>query len=213
MQMCICGWYWRYDLHQTLSRLGGEHEDIWVIANGAPGDGNDILHFAGDNLLRGVKIVFRENSSLEWGAYNYFLKYFYDWDSDVLFCHDDTAINEDAREESVEIFEEIRDIRLNIRYDFAYIFGSEAEMINNRGRHPYGRHGRSFFASAEFLRELGDFPTPEIDAADPHQLNNGILAFDERLREIQERRPDLNLINTYILKGWINGRRGVLPND
>ena len=123
---------------------------IHVVANKTWGD-NDVPE--------GIPVTKRENTGLEWGAYDFYLKNIWDGESDVLFSHDDIrykpVIKNYTMVSPVRIFDTIR----NLDFDQIYFFTSLTQAEQN-----YYIHGRSFKCSARFLTELknhGGFPYDE----------------------------------------------------
>lgn len=123
MQICVCGWHYYPGFYETLSKIK-ERYKIIIIA-----------HRAGNTS--GLPCVMIENIGLEWGAYSFFLKHYWDERSGVLFMHDDTDIR-------LEFFAELS----SISHDLAFVFENEQDFQKSYS------HGRAFFTSARFLTVL-----------------------------------------------------------
>lgn len=145
LNICVCGWYfekfdsWYMNLHRIKDKY-----PVFVVCN-RKDDYQDIF-----DLPHAV----RENTGLEWGAYNYYLMNV--WESGpVLFCHDDIVLNPVVVNGEILPPEWIFDKIANSQVDQAYIFGSRSEDVEN-----YGQHGRMVLISENFLRsakEMGGF--------------------------------------------------------
>ena len=145
MNICVVGWYLEKfdDFYASLSRIMDKH-NVFVVANRR------------DNFLDDMAIpyVVRENTGLEWGAYNHYLMNIWPG-GDTLFCHDDIGLNPIVDNVEIRPPEWIFDRIAQCGVDQAYIFGSRHEDVEN-----YGQHGRMVFMSDAFLRkamEMGGF--------------------------------------------------------
>ena len=127
LQICICGWYFFPDLFKQISRLPRDQFDTLVVAHRS-------------RHTFGLKGVTHENRGLEFGAYCYYLMHHWDKESNLLFLHDDIAVNSN-------FFEQVA----AIPFDQAYIFKNEASFKENLV------HGRAIFATAAFLSHVVQF--------------------------------------------------------
>jgi len=152
MKICVCGWYLLPDFLDMLS-LVHEKYPVHIVSHtkriGSVGPG--------------VPFCYTENIGLEWGAYDHYLKIHWDGESDVLFTHDDTMVEDPG------VFDEIA----GLDWDQAYIFKSPEEEKNNGGK-----HGRAVFMSARFLEFVKNYSCdcPQSqDRPDLHHNHGSIL--------------------------------------
>lgn len=146
MSICICGWYfekfdpWYMSLHRVKDKY-----PVFVVANRQ------------DPFLEICDLPFevRENTGLEWGAYNHYLMNKWPGEGGVLFAHDDIVLNSVIVNGEVLPPEWILGKIAECGVDQAYIFGSRAEDVEN-----HGQHGRMVYMSEGFLtkaKETGGF--------------------------------------------------------
>lgn len=140
LNICVCGWYLEeysefYRNLQTLNKIYPVH----------------IVSHKDSDYLKTLDLPYtvRENTGLEWGAYNHYLMNIWDGQSDVLFCHDDITMNPTAIEGHIYPPEFLISKIAELKVDQAYIFGSRHEEVEN-----YGKHGRMIFMSKEFLTRI-----------------------------------------------------------
>lgn len=159
MQICIAGWYYR---PRFLDAVKASGYPTFVVQ-----------HREGDR--RGLPGELYENLGLEFGAYRQYVNNHWDWESDVLFIHDDAEVM-DAR-----AFRDIETLNA-IGVDQAYIFEDEQnEMING------GAHGRAIWMRGSVLRKIADdFPADMTNQGTNVGLvaQRGILAFHERIKNL-----------------------------
>jgi hypothetical protein len=121
MKICVVGWHYNKQFYEVLKEISTKYE-VFVVAH----RDNDILH-AFDHHIR-------ENTGLEFGAYDWYLKNKWDKQSSVFFIHDDTEALPVA-------FDYVANLDL-CNVDQAYINFDE------------GGHGRAIFISAALLTYL-----------------------------------------------------------
>lgn len=186
MLICVAGWYLGQfdDFYAVMHRLHKKHP-VFVVSNRE----NDYLS------TLDLPYIVRENTGLEWGAYNWFLMHKWDGQSPVLFLHDDIIFNPYAVNGEIHPPEWLFDQIANLKVDQAYIFKNKTEDSVN-----YGRHGRMVFMGAELLgkaKAIGGFwydkkntgytegSRPELrEKTGCYGYNAGILAFHEQARTI-----------------------------
>lgn len=142
LNICVCGWYLdEYDdFYMSLHRLHKKYP-VFVVSNKASAYLETI----------DLPYIVRENTGLEWGAYNHYLMNVWDGEGDVLFCHDDITLNPTAVEGHIFPPEYLFDKIAELKVDQAYIFGSRHEDVEN-----YGKHGRMVFMGRDFLQRVKD---------------------------------------------------------
>ena len=131
MNICIAGWYLEEfeDFYKNIKSVKDKF-NVFIVSNKK------------SSFLEklGLPYCVRENTGLEWGAYNHYLMNI--WESgDTLFCHDDIVLGE------------IPEIETD--FDQAYIFNNRQEMIEN-----LGMHGRMVYMTDSFLskaKKIGGF--------------------------------------------------------
>ncbi len=140
LDICVCGWYLdKYDdFYMSLHRLNGKYP-VFVVSNRE------------SDYLNNIDLPFaiRENTGLEWGAYNHFLMNVWKGENGVLFCHDDITLNPTAVEGAIHPPEYLFDRIAELKVDQAYIFGSRHEDVEN-----YGKHGRMVYMGRDFLKRV-----------------------------------------------------------
>ena len=123
MNICVAGWYLEQfeDFYEQIKQIECK---VFIVSNRE------------SDFLKKLNLPYcvRENTGLEWGAYNHYLMNIWEGD-DTLFCHDDIILNESIKP-------------IETDYDQAYIFNNRAEYIKNGGM-----HGRMVFMSDLFLQE------------------------------------------------------------
>ena len=139
LKICVCGWYLEeFDsFYMSLHRLK-ELYPVHVVSNKE----SDYLN------VMDLPYTVRENTGLEWGAYNQYLMEIWDNESNVLFCHDDIELNPVVENDQIMPPEYIFDRFNQCNVDQAYVFGSRAEDVEN-----HGQHGRMVYMSASFLKK------------------------------------------------------------
>ena len=124
MNICVAGWYLEQfkDFYEQLKQTECE---VFIVSNRK------------SDFLKKLNLPYcvRENTGLEWGAYNHYLMKVWEG-GDTLFCHDDIVLNEPIKP-------------IETDYDQAYIFNNGAEYIENAGM-----HGRMVFMSDSFMQEV-----------------------------------------------------------
>ena len=130
MSICVAGWYFFPKLLETLKKVQKKYP-VHIVSHS-----EDPKHI---KIMESTKLLYTIilNEGLEWGVYDYYLKYIWDNKSDVLFMHDDVEIKD------IKVFDKIR----NLDFDQCYIFKSMEENKNNGGK-----HGRGIFMSKKFLK-------------------------------------------------------------
>jgi hypothetical protein len=121
MKICVCGWYFNPEFMRQLELVHKKYPVVVVSHRNRP--------------IR-LPHVYIPNVGLEWGAYNYYLKYIYDGKGKVLFTHDDNDV------EDVSVFDELAKCDL----DVGFVFRNEAEA-----EWAFDRHGRAIVMSEKFL--------------------------------------------------------------
>ena len=156
MKLCIVGWYFYESLYDSLKEVNEKYE-VMIIS-----------HKNEKEILESLDLpyVIIDNIGLEFGCYDYYLKNYWDGESDILFMHDDAQISD------IQVFDRIPALK-DDNIDQAYIFKSKAEEQNNGGK-----HGRSLFMSAKLLGFMLNytFETEESkDHVDNHHNKGEIL--------------------------------------
>src|SRR5574343_2002076 len=101
MKICVCGWNFNPEFMRQLELVHKKYPVVVVSHRNRP--------------IR-LPHVYIPNVGLEWGAYNYYLKYIYDGKGKVLFTHDDNDV------EDVGVFDELAKCEL----DAGFVFRNEA---------------------------------------------------------------------------------------
>jgi hypothetical protein len=196
MRICVCGWYFRPGFYRTLAAVN-ERFPVTVVGN-RPGP------------TRGLPIVVRDNTGLEWGAFSHYLTAVWDGKSDVLFMHDDA-------EAAPAFFDEMAAATT----DQAFVFRDRSEF-----EQAYS-HGRAFVASASFLTLLGEHGGIWYDAGNRGFVaagpswsetpppgcsdhNAGIRAFTTTVCELGARTPGLRVNEQLYSTNIRLGMRGVV---
>lgn len=121
MKICVCGWYFNEGFMRDLERVHKKYPVVVVSHRNKP--------------IR-LPHVYIPNVGLEWGAYNYYLKYIYDGKDKVFFTHDDNDI------EDIGVFDELAKCDLDV--GFVFRNADESEWA-------FERHGRAIVMSEKFL--------------------------------------------------------------
>jgi len=79
MEICVVGWHYEPSIYETLSAVRKEYP-VTVIAH----------RESSVPISFDVPSILRENTGLEFGAYDYYLRNVWDGSSDVFFLHDDS---------------------------------------------------------------------------------------------------------------------------
>jgi hypothetical protein len=102
--------------------------------------------------LYDIPFLIRENTGLEFGAYDTFLKKIWDG-GDILFCHDDIEFSAGVCRD-FQVFPGWKIMMHNVMTftcDAAFIFTGRGDDVKN-----CGMHGRMFYVSASLARKLLD---------------------------------------------------------
>jgi len=176
--ICVCGWYLKeYDeFYMMLHKLHHkENIPVYIVSN------------KNDPFLNDMDLPYslRDNTGLEFGAYDYYLKNIWDEKSDVLFMHDDIVIHPFIRKFEILPPERIFDHFKNMDIDHAYIFNSRAGDVENDGK-----HGRMFYMSAKILRHIKEdggfyYDDGNNGGTMTKHYNVGIEMFDKKLSLVQ----------------------------
>lgn len=156
MKICVCGWYYYDEFYKSLGEIRDKY-DVTIIAHN---DNKDKLD------TYGIPYIIKENVGLEFGAYDYYLKNVWDRESSVLFIHDDAAIKD------LIAFDKVAELDSQ-GIDQAYIFKSEAEQVNNGGK-----HGRAIFISKKLLTFMVQYECKceqSVDHYDSHNPDTVLL--------------------------------------
>jgi hypothetical protein len=157
MNICVVGWYLYDDLYKILREVNKIHK-VSIISH----------KYEPDKLQSfNVDYVIKENVGLEFGAYDYYLKKYWNKKSNVLFMHDDVHITD------INVFDRIEKEMTEKGIDQSYLFKNKEEENNNGGK-----HGRSIFMSAKLLNFMLNykFKTEESeDHVDIHHNKGTIL--------------------------------------
>jgi len=141
-----------------------EDHNIWIVAN------------RWDERLPAWDLNFttRDNTGLEWGAYNHFLMKLWEG-GNTLYCHDDLLLlpimsSDDELLESSHVFSKFNGMEM----DQAYIFQSRRDDVVN-----WGKHGRMVYMSDDFQQVIKDQGGFWFD-----ERNNGYISGENKhLRE------------------------------
>ena len=174
MNICVAGWYFeKFDeFYASLYRIKENH-NIHIVANRH----SDFLEIAD------LPYTVRENTGLEWGAYNHYLMNIWEG-GPTLFTHDDVILGpvlEDYEFKPPEfLFDRIADASI----DQGYVFSSRREDVVN-----YGQHGRMIFMSDSFLnkaKQSGGFWFDDTNTGNTEtgDYNAGINRFREQTVKI-----------------------------
>lgn len=209
MKICVCGWYYFDSIYRDLEEVNKTYP-VFIVAHKP------------DPKLNGFEWKERENTGLEWGAYDWYLKNEWDGESDILFMHDDVRMRPIFSEyETVPVTQIFRAIeKLADEYDQVYIFRSLDEKKKN-----FGLHGRAFLATARLLRYLLDNhdgiwydadntghtmgPTPEWCK----HYNEADYRFRDVLIKIDTLETGMSLNNSIILPPFDCARRGKFEEE
>lgn len=175
MRICVCGWYLeKFDkFYMNLHRIKNKYP-IHVVSN-KQSDYLDTID---------LPYTVRENTGLEWGAYNYYLMNIWNGIDSVLFCHDDielspVVVNDELKEPEF-LFDRIAETEV----DQAYIFSTRHEDVEN-----HSQHGRMVYMSQDFLlaaKQMGGFYYDKDNKGDVETpgYNAGINAFNDQVKRI-----------------------------
>jgi SAM-dependent methyltransferase len=185
MSVCVCGWYLdRFDdTYMVLHRVNKRHP-VHVVSNRQ------------SDYLKTIDLPYtvRENTGLEWGAYNHYLMHIWDGTSNVLFMHDDITFSPWVSDSTIIPPEVLFDSIAAMKVDQCYIFSSREDDVENRSQ-----HGRMVFMSHRFLakaKEMGGFwyddknagytngDQKKSDAMGCRAYNAGIIAFHNQAQTI-----------------------------
>lgn len=150
MKICICGWYYYEDFYKKINLVKDKYE-VMIVAHRDD-------KFKLDSI--GLPYIIKENIGLEFGAYDYYLKNIWDKESSVLFMHDDVAIKDIIAFDKIAKLEEDG-------VDQAYIFKSEAEQVNNGGK-----HGRAIYISKKLLSFMLNYKCNCEESKDHYDSHN-----------------------------------------
>jgi len=143
MKVCVCGWYFPDETYMSFWRINQDHP-VHIVCNQY------------DERLPDWDLDFttRDNSGLEWGAYNHYLMNIWDGD-DVLFCHDDIEFGPAAVKANGELSIAPGEIVVD---GIAAGFGDQSYIFTNRRMdvENYGKHGRMLRMSEALLRRAYD---------------------------------------------------------
>ena len=204
MKICVCGWYFNHEYMKQLEAVYRRYPSVVVSHRNRP-----------------VRLphVYIPNVGLEWGAYDYYLKYIYDGKGKVFFTHDDNEA------EDLGVFDDIEKCDL----DVGFVFRNEDEA-----EWAFHRHGRAVVMSERFLnfckKEKFKLVTDDGDKYVQHgfwydkgnlgyigddkkrNCNSGIEHFAAFLKFLEER-PDngfkFGVFCTDKLKLGFRGERGI----
>lgn len=130
------------------------------------------------------------NFGLEFHMYDNFIRWKYDWESNVIFCHDDIKflpiLKNNEIISPVQIFRTIETI-FN-KYDQAYVFNNEREARFNMFK-----HGRMICMSKNLCNwfrkkhiRFDSFNSGQIIPGSEINYNNGIEWFDQDLLKARQ---------------------------
>jgi len=209
MKIAVCGWYFHEKLYASLWRVNQKYP-VFIIAHGD----HELLKICD------LPYMVKENKGLEWGAYNYYIKNIWDENDSVLFMHDDMELLPFVKDYEIIPPEFVFNFLSKIECDQAYIFQTRRDEVLN-----FGHHGRMVFMSERLLRILkrqGDLPFDKNNEGytgqdrKPENVkfhNYGIMAIDEKFREIQESRPGWKLLQKIYAPSIDMGYRGKFGNQ
>jgi hypothetical protein len=119
MKVCVTGWYYNKPFLEVLSKV---KYPVTIVGNR-------------DNpAIKNFNHVLRDNTGLEFGAYDHYIKNCYDGNDSVLFIHDDVECTLDS-------FKDIAGLD-HCNIDQAYINFDE------------GGHGRAIYCSSRLIKHL-----------------------------------------------------------
>lgn len=127
MKICVCGWYYEPRLMDVLREVNSRYP-VTIIAHKPP-----------EKSVVGLQVVETANVGLEFGAYDHYLKQYWDGENSVLFMHDDVDIVDASAFDNLAA----------IAHDQAFVFRDEAD-----GKANQNFHGRMFFCSEKFLKAI-----------------------------------------------------------
>jgi len=142
MNICVAGWYFKQfdDFYLALMRISYRYP-VYVVANRE----DDYLK------IMGLPYCSRENTGLEWGAYNHYLMNIWDDESNVLFCHDDIILHPLGIDYEIHPGEKVFEKIAQLPHDQAYIFQDRRQDAVN-----HSMHGRMIFMSPRLLEKFKD---------------------------------------------------------
>jgi SAM-dependent methyltransferase len=137
MSVCVCGWYLdRFDDSYMVLHRVNKRYPVHVVSN------------RDSDYLKTIDLPYtvRENTGLEWGAYNHYLMHIWDGASNVLFMHDDITFSPWVADSTIMPPELLFDNIAAMNVDQCYIFSSREDDVESRSQ-----HGRMVFMSGRFL--------------------------------------------------------------
>jgi len=209
MKICVCGWYYMDSIYRDFEEVNKTYP-VFVVAHKE------------DEKLAGFDHYVRENTGLEWGAYDWYLKNEWDGESDVLFMHDDVRMRPTFCEYDtvpvIQVFKAVENLAKE--YDQVYIFRSMQEKKEN-----FGLHGRALLCSARFLQYLLDNedgiwndvdntghtmgPTPDWCK----HYNEADYKFRDTLTKIDALETGMSLNNIVLISPFDCARRGKFEEE
>jgi len=204
MKICVCGWYFNEKFYASLWRVNHKYP-VFIMAH----KDHEMLKICD------LPYMVIENKGLEWGAYNHYIKNIWDEKDSVLFMHDDMDLLPFVKNYEITPSELVFNFLSEISSDQAYIFQNRREDVLN-----YGRHGRMIFMSERLLfllKKDKDLPFDHNnngyvgEGEKPENVkfhNFGIMAIDEKFKEIQEQRPGWKLQQKLYFPSIDMGYRG-----
>jgi hypothetical protein len=133
MRVCVCGWYWTDEIHESLLRVNRDYP-VFVVFHKQP-DSCELPHTVIQNI------------GLEWHTYNEYLHYFWPGVDDVVFMHDDIEFAP-FLDKNYEVQEGEKALAglVGLACDQAYVFPDHEYSAVN-----FGKHGRMVWMSRRFL--------------------------------------------------------------
>lgn len=200
MNICVCGWYYYPGFYKQLTKAKDLYP-VYVVCNKE------------SKRVNGLPHTIRENTGLDWGAYNYYLENVWDHKSPVLFMQDDVKVD------SITVFIQIEGLQKDKSRDVVFLFNNGMEATYNSNA-----HGRAFYCSPRFLTAIledGNFRydenncgfiangsyTSERPPKGCRHHNYGIHSFLSQIARIN-RRKKYNPRSIYLFSGLTLGRRG-----
>jgi hypothetical protein len=190
MKICVCGWYFDDNLYASLWRINQKHP-VFIVAH------------KDSEMLKSCDLPYEviENTGLEWGAYNHYIKNVWDGDA-VLFMHDDIRIKPVVVDYVISPGESVFNVLAKIEHDQAYVFQDRREDVLN-----YGQHGRMVFLSERLVTLLHPYGLPS-DTKNEYHYNHGTNAAYAAFIEIQRKRPGWALLKKVYAPNLDFGYRG-----
>jgi len=190
MKICVCGWYFTDDWYMSLYRINDKYP-VHIVCNRYD-----------DRLPEwGLSYTERENTGLEFGAYNHYLMRIWDG-GDVLFCHDDLGLEPMLTSDMEVVDGELAFDRIAERDagDQAYIFPNRKWDVVN-----HGMHGRMLKMSERLLKWCKDRGGFWFDKLKNHHINEGISRYHALINE-----SNMNVRNKIYMPAIKMGVRGVM---